>query len=311
MADPSAPRFENRLAVEASPYLRQHGHNPVDWFPWGKEALERSRQKDKPILLSIGYSACHWCHVMERESFEDESDRAPHERALRLNVKVDREERPDLDQVYQLVVQLMGRSGGWPLTVFLTPEQKPFFGGTYFPPEDRHGMPGFPKILRAIADAYATRRSDVDLQARELSDAIGRIALGEGRAEEAVGPDLLERAANDARIEVRRRARRLRDAPQVPEHDAARGAAPARSRGRRHTRRGTREARPRRDAHGRHLRSARRWLPPLLDRREVARAALREDALRQRAPLASLRRRLPRIRRCALRRHGARASRAT
>jgi hypothetical protein len=195
MADPPTPRFENRLAAEASPYLRQHGHNPVDWFPWGPEALERSRQKDMPILLSIGYSACHWCHVMERESFEDESiARLMNE--LFVCVKVDREERPDLDQVYQLVVQLMGRSGGWPLTVFLTPEQKPFFGGTYFPPEDRHGMPGFPKILRAIADAYATRRSDVDLQARELSDAIGRIALGEGRAEAAVGPDLLERAAN-------------------------------------------------------------------------------------------------------------------
>ncbi len=194
MADPSAPRFENRLALEASPYLRQHGHNPVDWFPWGAEALEKARQKDMPILLSIGYSACHWCHVMERESFEDEGV-ARLMSELFVCVNVDREERPDLDQVYQLVVQLMGRGGGWPLTVFLTPDQKPFFGGTYFPPEDRHGMPGFPKILRAVADAYATRRSDVDLQACELAEAIGRVALGEGRAGKPVGPDFLERAA--------------------------------------------------------------------------------------------------------------------
>jgi hypothetical protein len=194
MAEPPAPRVENRLALEASPYLRQHRHNPVDWFSWGTEALETARQKDKPILLSIGYSACHWCHVMERESFEDEAI-ANLMNELFVCVKVDREERPDLDQVYQLVVQVMGRSGGWPLTVFLTPDQKPFFGGTYFPPSDRHGMPGFPRILRAIADAYATRRADVDLQARELSDAIGRVAIGAEGVGAPLGPDLLERVS--------------------------------------------------------------------------------------------------------------------
>src|SRR5512142_3224995 len=152
--------MSNRLAGETSPYLLQHADNPVDWYPWGPEALARARQEDKPILLSIGYAACHWCHVMERESFEDEAI------AKLMNdefvcIKVDREERPDLDHVYQLVVQLMGRSGGWPLTVFLTPDQKPFFGGTYFPPEDRRGMPGFGRVLRTVAHAYRTKREQI------------------------------------------------------------------------------------------------------------------------------------------------------
>src|SRR5215217_6902685 len=150
----------NRLADETSPYLLQHKDNPVDWMPWSEEALARARAEDKPVLVSIGYSACHWCHVMERESFESEAI------AQLMNehfvcIKVDREERPDLDQVYQLVVQLMGRTGGWPLTVFLTPAQKPFFAGTYFPPVDRYGMPGFPKILEAISEAYRERRDEV------------------------------------------------------------------------------------------------------------------------------------------------------
>ena len=171
----------NRLAHEASPYLLQHSNNPVDWYPWGPEALERARREDRPILLSIGYSACHWCHVMERESFEDEAiARAMNEGFV--CIKVDREERPDLDQVYQLVVQLMGRSGGWPLTVFLTPEQKPFFGGTYFPPGDRYGMPGFPKVLQAVREAYVARRDEVDSTSADLAKAIAEVASGEARA---------------------------------------------------------------------------------------------------------------------------------
>jgi uncharacterized protein YyaL (SSP411 family) len=174
----------NRLAGEASPYLLQHAHNPVDWYPWGPEALERAKRENKPILLSIGYSACHWCHVMERESFENEGiARVMNE--WFVNVKVDREERPDLDQVYQLVVQLMGRSGGWPLTVFLTPDQKPFFGGTYFPPVDRYGMPGFPKILQAVWEAYQARRDEVDAQSAELTRAIAEATSG---ALKAAGP---------------------------------------------------------------------------------------------------------------------------
>ncbi len=161
----------NRLADEASPYLQQHAHNPVDWYPWGREALERSERENKPILLSIGYSACHWCHVMERESFDNEAIAAQMNRDF-VCIKVDREERPDLDQTYQLVVQLMGRSGGWPLTVFLTPKQQPFFAGTYFPPVDRYGMSGLPKILEAVADAYKTRATEIATQAAEITEAM-------------------------------------------------------------------------------------------------------------------------------------------
>jgi uncharacterized protein YyaL (SSP411 family) len=187
-------RHDNRLAREASPYLLQHAHNPVDWFPWGEEALERARREDKPILLSIGYAACHWCHVMERESFEDEAIAAKMNE-LFVNVKVDREERPDLDHVYQMVVQLMGRSGGWPLTVFLTPEQRPFFAGTYFPPAQRHGMPGLPTVLDAVIDAYRARRGEVETQAQEITRAIGRVTrLRVGADPSAIGPGILHRA---------------------------------------------------------------------------------------------------------------------
>ncbi|MGI8658128.1 MAG: thioredoxin domain-containing protein [Candidatus Limnocylindria bacterium] len=158
----------NRLIDETSPYLLQHAHNPVDWHPWGPAALEKARVEDRPIFLSIGYSACHWCHVMERESFENpEIAGLMNERFV--SIKVDREERPDLDDVYMAAVQAMTGSGGWPMSVFLTPDLKPFFGGTYFPPEDRHGMAGFPRVLAAVADAYATRRSEVEQQAGALA----------------------------------------------------------------------------------------------------------------------------------------------
>ena len=187
----------NRLASSSSPYLLQHAGNPVDWYPWGPEALEKAKREDKPILLSIGYAACHWCHVMEHESFEDEGTAALMNE-LFVSIKVDREERPDLDQIYQLVVQLMGRSGGWPLTVFLTPDQRPYFAGTYFPPVDRHGMPGFPRVLRAFADAYRDQRGDVFEQAQELTEAIAR--AGRARIERdgggaGIGPDALRRAS--------------------------------------------------------------------------------------------------------------------
>ncbi len=187
-------RKPNRLATEASPYLLQHARNPVDWFPWGEEALAEARRRDVPILLSIGYSACHWCHVMERESFEDDAI-AKLMNAHFTCIKVDREERPDLDQIYQLVVQLMGRSGGWPLTVFLTPDQRPFFAGTYFPPADRYGMPGFPKILNAIVEAYRDKREELVGQAAELTKAIAEVGRGDSDGGDAYapGPDLLER----------------------------------------------------------------------------------------------------------------------
>ncbi len=170
----------NRLAQETSPYLLQHQDNPVDWYPWGPEALERARREDRPILLSIGYSACHWCHVMAHESFEnDEIARVMNERFV--NIKVDREERPDLDHIYQNVAQAMTRSGGWPLTVFLTPDLKPYFGGTYFPPEDRYGRPGFPRALVALSEAYQKDRHNVVENARRLTEFIaGMEKVGSG-----------------------------------------------------------------------------------------------------------------------------------
>ena len=158
----------NRLIDETSPYLLQHAHNPVDWHPWGPEALETARREDRPIFLSIGYAACHWCHVMERESFEN-PDTAALMNELFVSIKVDREERPDLDDVYMAAVQAMTGSGGWPMSVFLTPDLRPFFGGTYFPPEDRHGMAGFPRVLSSVADAYRSRRAEVEQQAGLLA----------------------------------------------------------------------------------------------------------------------------------------------
>jgi uncharacterized protein YyaL (SSP411 family) len=165
----------NRLGQETSPYLLQHADNPVDWQPWGQEALERARSEEKPLLVSIGYSACHWCHVMERESFDDEAT-AGVMNELFVNVKVDREERPDVDAVYMDAVVALTGQGGWPLTVFLTPDGEPFFGGTYFPPEPRHGLPSFRQVLRAVADAYREHPEDVAAQAGSLTTALRRSA---------------------------------------------------------------------------------------------------------------------------------------
>src|SRR5918996_1478751 len=157
----------NHLAGETSPYLLQHQNNPVDWYPWGDEALERARSEGKPILLSIGYAACHWCHVMERESFEDGSTAALMNEHF-VCIKVDREERPDLDAIYMDAVQAMTGQGGWPMTVFLTPEGTPFYAGTYYPKVDRPGMPGFRRVLAAVADAWASRRDDVRRQGDQV-----------------------------------------------------------------------------------------------------------------------------------------------
>ncbi|MEO7294897.1 MAG: thioredoxin domain-containing protein [Candidatus Limnocylindria bacterium] len=170
----------NRLIDETSPYLLQHAHNPVEWHPWGAEALEKARTLDRPIFLSIGYSACHWCHVMERESFENGETAALMNEHF-VSIKVDREERPDLDDVYMAAVQAMTGSGGWPMSVFLTPDLRPFFGGTYFPPEDRHGMAGFPRVLASVADAYRSRRAEVDQQAGMLAGHLqGALAVTAG-----------------------------------------------------------------------------------------------------------------------------------
>jgi uncharacterized protein YyaL (SSP411 family) len=182
MSDPAANR-PNRLIQETSPYLLQHAHNPVDWYPWGEEALSRARREDRPIFLSIGYSACHWCHVMERECFEDPRIAALMNERL-VSIKVDREERPDLDDVYMAAVQAMTGSGGWPMSVFLTPELEPFFAGTYFPPEDRHGIPAFPRVVEAVSDAYRERRAEVTAQARQVAAHLAQqLEVPPGRAE--------------------------------------------------------------------------------------------------------------------------------
>ena len=166
----------NHLINETSPYLLQHAHNPVDWYPWGDEAFQKAKSENRPILLSIGYSACHWCHVMERESFEDEKIAALMN-DLFINIKVDREERPDLDEIYMNAVQMLTGRGGWPMTVFLTPEGKPFYGGTYFPPEDRYGVPGFPKILQGVANAYREKPQDVERSVEQILSALQRMSL--------------------------------------------------------------------------------------------------------------------------------------
>ena len=169
-------KHTNHLINETSPYLLQHAHNPVDWYSWGDEAFQKAKSQNRPILLSIGYSACHWCHVMERESFEDEKIAALMN-DLFVNIKVDREERPDLDEIYMNAVQMLTGRGGWPMTVFLTPEGKPFYGGTYFPPEDRYGVPGFPKILQGVANAYREKPQDVERSVEQILAALQRMSL--------------------------------------------------------------------------------------------------------------------------------------
>lgn len=159
----------NRLSSESSPYLLQHAHNPVDWYPWGEEALQKAVEEDKPILVSIGYAACHWCHVMERESFENGEVAALMNRHF-VNIKIDREERPDLDHIYMDALQAMTGSGGWPLNVFLTPDTRPFFGGTYFPPMKAYGRLSWTDTLQEVLRAFNERREDVEAQANQLTE---------------------------------------------------------------------------------------------------------------------------------------------
>src|SRR4051812_38632470 len=186
----------NRLAKETSPYLLQHAHNPVDWYPWGDEALSRAQGENKPILLSIGYAACHWCHVMERESFEDEVTAALMNERF-VNIKVDREERPDIDSIYMQAVQAMTGHGGWPMTMFLTPDGTPFYGGTYFPKEDRHGMPSFKRILTSVADAFAARPEAVAATVASMTEMFANTGLrAAGRGLSGATPESLRRAAD-------------------------------------------------------------------------------------------------------------------
>jgi uncharacterized protein YyaL (SSP411 family) len=181
----------NRLADEASPYLQQHKDNPVDWYPWGDDAFARARAEDKPVMLSVGYAACHWCHVMAHESFEDPATAAVMN-DLFVNVKVDREERPDVDAVYMEAVQALTGRGGWPMTVFLTPDGRPYFGGTYFPKTARHGLPGFTQVCEAMAQAWKERRDDVLAQAGQLTEAVGRAAQLAPSDDPLPGPGALE-----------------------------------------------------------------------------------------------------------------------
>jgi uncharacterized protein YyaL (SSP411 family) len=181
----------NRLANETSPYLLQHAHNPVDWYPWGDEAFAKARAEDKPLFLSIGYSACHWCHVMERESFENEELAAILNEKF-VSIKVDREERPDVDSIYMEAVQMMTGHGGWPMSMFLTPAGAPFYAGTYFPPDDRHGMPGFRRVLEHVAEAYRLRRTDVEAASAEVVRSLSTVKFQGGGSLER---DALDRAA--------------------------------------------------------------------------------------------------------------------
>ena len=200
-ADAGSPAHTNRLARETSPYLLQHAHNPVDWHPWGPEAFERARREDKPIFLSVGYSTCYWCHVMERQSFENEAV-AAEMNARFVNVKVDREERPDVDQLYMTAVQLLTRRGGWPMSVWLTPDLRPFYGGTYYPPTDQYGRPGFLTLLGGLEDAYRNRRAEVDQTAGQLTSILARHAEPAApaqplRVDDAFVADLVERSTAD------------------------------------------------------------------------------------------------------------------
>jgi hypothetical protein len=205
----------NRLAQETSPYLLQHKDNPVDWYPWGEEALRKAREEDRPILLSVGYSACHWCHVMERESFEDEATAEIMNKHF-VNVKVDREERPDIDSIYMSAVQAMTRHGGWPMTVFMTPDGAPFYGGTYFPPVPSRGMPSFKQLLTSLADAYENRRDEI-LQSAESVRGFLRESTSVAIPKSEVSNDLLVRAATSLAGQIDNRFGGFGDAPKFPQ----------------------------------------------------------------------------------------------
>ena len=206
----------NRLQHETSPYLLQHRDNPVDWYPWGEAAFTRARAEDKPLLLSVGYSACHWCHVMAHESFEH-GPTAALMNELFVNIKVDREERPDVDDIYMQAVQAMSGHGGWPMTVFLLPDGRPFYGGTYFPREARMGMLAFRDLLRGIEDAYRRRRDEVDKAANSLTSALGRLALGIGGPAEELNAELLDAAAAGVLRNMDERHGGFGGAPKFPQ----------------------------------------------------------------------------------------------
>lgn len=219
MRTAAAPRYAdavNRLAQETSPYLRQHADNPVDWYPWGDEAFETARRRDVPVFLSVGYSACHWCHVMAHESFEDDAVAAVLNAGF-VPVKVDREERPDVDAVYMAATLAMSGHGGWPMSVFLTPDARPFFAGTYFPPGDRHGLPGFTRLLGAITEAWTERRQEVERQADALAAAAAEQACPDFGPAPAPAADVLERSVDQLAARFDRHWGGFGPAPKFPQ----------------------------------------------------------------------------------------------
>src|SRR4051812_2972256 len=212
----SSPAVPNRLAGETSPYLQQHAGNPVDWHPWGAEALERAKREDKPILLSVGYSACHWCHVMAQECFEDPAVAEVMNRHF-VNVKVDREERPDLDQIYQTAHQMLAqRPGGWPLTMFLTPQGAPFFGGTYFPRQSRYGLPGFPELCERIAAIWRDQRSEIESQNEEVAKAFARMLPQAPSRTEEFAPQVVQAMLDNLRANFDAQLGGFGTAPKFP-----------------------------------------------------------------------------------------------
>ena len=265
----------NRLAKATSPYLLQHADNPVDWREWGDEAFAEAERTGRPVLLSVGYAACHWCHVMAHESFEDEATAALMNERF-VNIKVDREERPDVDTVYMAATQALTGQGGWPMTVFLTPDRKPFYAGTYFPPTPRQGMPAFCQVLDAVSAAWTDRREEVVSSAAGIAAQLAeqRLVVGAGHGH----PGRPRGRPDDARARLRPHVRGLRPCAQVPAVDGAGGAAARRERA------GAGDGRAHRHGDGprRDLRPARRRVRALQRRRALGRAALREDALRQR-----------------------------
>ena len=225
----------NQLADESSPYLLQHAHNPVNWYPWREDALQKAKEEDKPIIVSIGYSACHWCHVMERESFENEAIAATMNEHF-VCIKVDREERPDLDEVYMSACQILTGAGGWPLNVFLTPELKPFYAGTYFPPDDRYGRPGWPSVLEKIAEVYRDDREGIEASATEITKALSRPMLGDGGSAGPVSYRLIDEATDQFRTSFDPKWGGFGGAPKFP------GAASVRLLLRQHHRLGDEQA---------------------------------------------------------------------
>ena len=212
---PGSPKHTNRLAQEKSPYLRQHMHNPVDWYPWGEEAFKKARAENKPILLSIGYSTCHWCHVMERESFEDEAV-GEFLRQHFVAIKLDREERPDVDKIYMTAVQAMGQGGGWPLNVFLTPELKPFYGGTYFPPQPKFGRPSFLQLLGRVAELWRDKRTDLTASAGQIAEQLKSLSEHEPVKDAVLAPLVLTNALKRMTAEYDPRHGGFGRAPKFP-----------------------------------------------------------------------------------------------